>query len=430
MIDFRRTPLPDPLDRMVEQIRTASDDDRGGVLVRALEYMSLRDVDQRELVARLCRMDGSDVATFLDTCLDTKRSDALALAEGVLAERGLAGLEAWIDATLRRPRGARWLVDALSDVADPHATRVLLGLLDHGQSSLRRRAADGLAGHRGHLDLRAFVRFLAEPLTRGVMSPDPFAAVRALHRLADPALEPDFGQDAAKRAERVLINCVRHETRGGVRGDAIAALGEIGSRRAVGCLVDALHREDEHHHRDVVIALRKIHPDRALIALLGLLQSRDPIIREEAANALGEIGDPKAVRRLRELLRDPNPDVRQEAVLALGKLGGPSVLDALEDALADEDAAVRAMACHALAEGIGLDAQGKLIRALYDGSADVRAEAAYLLGDIGDQVAEPHLEAASGDPSRDAFGDPVGRTARRSLGRIRFLRARRERGED
>jgi len=326
---------------MVEQVRTADDEDRGGGLVRILEYMSLRQVDQRELVMRFCRQDDAAVGALLDSCLATRRSDALALGEAVLVERGLEGLDAWIESALRRPRGSRWLVDALGEVADPHATRILLRLLDHPEASLRRRAADGLAGHRGHLDLRAFVRMLAEPLVRGQSRPDPFSAVRALHRLADPALEPDFGTDAAKRAERVLINCVRHETRGGVRGDAIAALGEIGSRRAVGCLVDALHREDEHHHRDVVIALRKIHPDRALIALLGLLQSRDPIIREEAANALGEIGDPKAVRRLRDLLGDPNPDVRQEAVLALGKLGGPTVLDALEHALADEGGLVR-----------------------------------------------------------------------------------------
>ena len=38
----------------------------------------------------------------------------------------------------------------------------------------------------------------------------------------------------------------------------MAALGEIGSRAAVRCLVDMLSREDESFHRDVVIALRKI----------------------------------------------------------------------------------------------------------------------------------------------------------------------------
>ena len=427
MIDFRRTLPADPLDRMIAELRRSEDTTRA--CAGLLQYMGRHRVDQRNVVAKLCRFKDEALARVMDALVASRQPEGAACAEAILAERGCRGLQPWIDTIGQDAYGVRWLVDALAEVADPDATRVLLGLLDHAEASIRGRAADGLAGHRGNLDVRAFVRFLAEPLVKGSAQPDPLRSIRALHRLADPVLEPDFGQDAARRAERVLINCVRHETRTVVRGDAIAALGEIGSRRAVGCLVDALHRDDERFHREVVIALRKIHPDRALIALLGLLHSRDPIIREEAANALGAIGDPKAVRRLRELLTDPSADVRQEAVLALGKLGGPVVLDALELALSDTDPAVRAMACHALAESLGGGAQGKLIRALYDGSADVRAEAAFHLGNIGDHSAEPHLEAASDDADRDAFGETVGRTARRSLGRLRYLRWQRDGGQ-
>jgi HEAT repeats len=359
---------------------------------------------------------------FLDACTRSELGEAMDLVSELLTRRGMTGLERWTDGLATTPEGARWLVEVLSNVPDLHCTRVLIGFMDHQDMSVRRRASDGLCGQRARVDGRALVRLLSEPLVRRSSHPSPLLAVRALQRLADAALEPDFGMDAARRSERVLRNCVIHELRPTVRGDAIAALGEIGSRSSVRCLVDMLHRDDSVWHREVVIALRKIRPERALIALLGLLQSRDPIIREEAANALGEIGDRQAVRRLRRLLDDDDLDVRQEAVLALGKLGGTEVLDALERALSDASAEVRIVACSALAESLGRQAQAKLIRALYDHSPDVRAEAAYLLGSVGDITAEPHLENWTEDPERDGFGDQVGAVARRALLRLSVAR--------
>ena len=370
------------------------------------------------VLTSLCLWNDRELAAFLHGAWESEFPEARDVMAAVLQRRGLTGLLPVVDHVRRDDVGIRWLVDVLAEVRDDHATRLLIEFMDHGSSSIVKRAADGLAAHRTHLDGRAFVRELALPLVRGLTHPDPLGAVRALQRLADPSLEPDFGADVARRAERVLVNCVMYEKRASVRGDAIAALGDLGSRAAVRCLVDMLHRDDERFHRDVVIALRKIRPDRALIALLGLLRSRDPIIREEAAHALGEIGDRQAVRRLRALLDDENADVRQEAVLALGKLGGREVLDGLEHALADDDPQVRINACSALAEGLGRSAQGKLIRALYDGSPDVRAEAAHLLGEIGDEEAQRHLELLTGDTARDSFGERVGSVVRKALHRI------------
>lgn len=376
-----------------------------------------------EVLMSLCSWSDHELEGFLDGAWESDVPEARDVAAAVLQRRGLTGLMPFVDRIRGDDEGTRWLVDVLAEVRDDTATRLLIGLMDYPSNSIVKRAADGLAAHRSHVEGRSFVRELAIPLVQGLTHPDPHGAVRALQRLADASLEPDFGRDTAKRAERVLINCVMYEKRPAVRGDAIAALGDLGSRAAVRCLVDMLHRDDSSFHRDVVIALRKIRPDRALMALLGLLQSRDPIIREEAANALGEIGDRQAVRRLRDLLDDDDPDVRQEAVLALGKLGGRDVLDALERALADGDPQVRINACSALAAGIGRPAQGKLIRALYDGSPDVRAEAAHLLGELGDEAARRHLELLTGDGARDAFGDRVGTVVRKAL--YRLDRARR-----
>lgn len=428
MIDFRK---PTGASNPAEFFRQLRDPDRE-IPAAAGELLAERLRDSAQFapcVAILCRWDDPSLVRMLDLCRASDRPELHELGERILVRRGLRGLERWAERMCDDEMHVRWFVEMLAEIPELASIRLLLGVLDRGSSTLRRRTADALAAHRGRIDGRALLRELAEPLVRGKDWPDPLAAIRALHRIADPALEPEYGKDIARRAERILINVVRHDPRTVVRGDAIAALGEIGSRAAVRCLVDMLHREEATHHTDVVIALRKIHPDRALMALLSLLQSQDPIIREEAANALGEIGDPKAVSRLRALLADESPDVRQEAVLAMGKLGGTHVLDALEVALADDDPRVRAMACHALAESMGSSAQGKLIRALFDDAADVRSEAAYQLGLVGDENSLQFLEAAVRDRARDAFGDRVGGVARRAMHRLaRGLRRDEETG--
>jgi HEAT repeat protein len=382
------------------------------------DYLLARQRGEEELLLELSSWEDRELEAFLSACWRSGAYEALSLAGSLLGRRGTVGLTHWLESVLADEGGARWLVDVLAEVYDDDSTRLLIRLLDHPVLSIRRRAGDGLSSHRGTLDLRSFLRHLAFPLVNSLSHPDPLAAVRALHRIADPALPPDFGRDAAQRAERILIQCVRHERRSPVRGDAVAALGELGSRRAVHCLVDLLGREERGLHRDVVIALRKIRPEKAVLALLQLLQSPDPMIREEAANALGEIGDRQAIKRLRELLEDRNRDVRQEAVLALGKLGGGDVLETLEAALADSDSQVRMAACAALAESLGPLAQGRLISALYDGAPEVRSEAAYQLGDVGDEHARVHLQGRLEDRARDAFGDTVASTARKSLNRI------------
>ena len=350
MIDFENRQALHSARRFLEPFRLGGEEVSAQSFAVITDFLLNHAEGSESLLEELCGWLDRELEAFLSAAWLSQAPEALEIAAMLMQRRGLGGLVYRIEEILRDTRGARWLVDVLPEVSDDDSSRLLVALLDHPEYSIRGRAADGLAMHRAELDPRSFVRGLAHPLVKGLAHPDPHAAVRALYRIADPALEPSLGKDAARRAERVLINCVRHESRSSVRGDAVAALGEIGSRAAVHCLVDMLSREDECFHLDVVISLRKIRPERALLALLGLLQSRDPIIREEAANALGEIGDPSAVRQLRELLDDKDPDVRQEAVLALGKLGGREVLLSLERALQDSDPQVRIAACAALAE--------------------------------------------------------------------------------
>lgn len=424
MVDFARNRQPHDGSTLLRQL------ERGQLVPGPGDFRQLADALHGDpalaeaLTLTLCRMGDTELDRFCEDALHSGVAEATDLVEAVLMRRGLTGLLPLVERIQRDGSRVLWFADLLAEVRDDHSTGILLGLLDHSSAAVRARAAEGLRAHRSTVDARALVRELALPLVRELDDPDPLQAIRSLQRLAEPSLEPDFGRDCARRAERVLINCVVHERRQTVRGDAIAALGDLGSRAAVRCLVEALNREDQGLHQDVVIALRKIRPERALLALLSLLRSKDPIVREEAASALGEIGDRQAVRRLRDLLEDDNADVRQEAVLALGKLGGRDVLDLLDRALADPSAEVRIVACSAIAHAIGGGASAKLVRALYDASPGVRSEAAWLLGDLGSEDAQDHLELWASDPSRDAFGDRVGAVARKALNRIRFGRRR------
>ncbi len=427
MIDFEQRQVLSSARRFLAPFRENLKEIDPSAFAAVSEFLLARREGMEELLHELCGWSDRELDAFLGAAWRSESDEAREIAALVLQRRGSFGLVYRIEEILGQSGGARWMVDVLGDVQDDESTRLLIQLLDHRDFSIRQRAADGIASHRSTLEPRAFIRHLARPLVKALAHPEPHAVVRALHRIADPALLPDFGRDAARRAERVLINCVRHESRSSVRGDAVAALGEIGSRAAVRCLVDMLSRKDESFHRDVVIALRKIRPENALVALLGLLQSPDPIIREEAAHALGSIGDASAVKRLRLLLEDEDTDVRQEAVLALGKLGGREVLVALEKALDDPDPMVRAAAVSALAQSLGGRAQGDLIHALYDVSPLVRNEAAYHLGNLGNQEARQHLEAKLGDGERDPFGEPVARQVRRSLRRMDVMAERRRR---
>ena len=427
MIDFEQRGILRSAQRFLGPFKRPAEEISVRDFQAVVDFLLAHSGGTEALLNELCSWEDRELDSFLGASWRSGVPEARELAAQLLMRRGCVGLVFRLEEILRDEDGARWLTEVLSEVDDDESTRLLIQMLDHGELEVRRAASRGLYQHRTRLDAREFVRHLARPLVQQLAHPQLNASVRCLHRIADRALEPDFGKDAARRAERVLINCVRHETRASVRGDAVAALGEIGSKSAVRCLVDMLAREDASFHREVVIALRKIHPQRALMALLGLLQSRDPIIREEAANALGAIGNPRAVKRLRVLLDDENADVRQEAVLALGRLGGREVLVSLEKALQDPDPSVRISACSALALSLGDRAQGKLIRALYDTAAGVRSEAAFHLGSLGDEGVRVHLEGRLLDLERDGFGEPVAREARRSIFRIDLMAARRKR---
>ena len=71
-------------------------------------------------------------------------------------------------------------------------------------------------------------------------------------------------------------------------------------------------------------------------------------LQRRAAEVLGEIGSKKAVKALREALKDKNRWVRESAAEALGKIGDLRAVEALEKALKDSWPHTRVNAAEAL----------------------------------------------------------------------------------
>lgn len=100
---------------------------------------------------------------------------------------------------------------------------------------------------------------------------------------------------------------------------AANVLGEIGDKRAVEPLLDALksNTNDEYVKKAAAEALGKIKTEQAVQPLIAALFNAQQSVSSSAAEALGSIGDSRAVEPLLELLEHRN---NSDVILALGKL--------------------------------------------------------------------------------------------------------------
>ena len=158
-------------------------------------------------------------------------------------------------------------------------------------------------------------------------------------------LKPKIEKMKANKDIDGLIDAVRYRRDWKTRMRAVDILGEIGDKRAVEPLIEALEDENKHVRLASVVALGKIGDRRAVESLIEALRSKE--LREVAAFTLGEIRDGKAVQQLLQILNDENEYVREAAPWALGKIGRPAV-DSLIQALENEDCYVREGAVSAL----------------------------------------------------------------------------------
>jgi HEAT repeat protein len=164
-----------------------------------------------------------------------------------------------------------------------------------------------------------------------------------------------------------------------MRLGVVAALGQIGDRESVRCIVRGLGDPDDGVHDtaartlvgigapavpEVVEALvsddRRVSErgatmlaemgDPAVDGLFEALTGERRAIRWAAAKVLVGIGlrDPAVVPRLGDMLSDQRPEVRQAAMRALGEIGSDLAIQALVGAMEAEEAAVRLQAAEVL----------------------------------------------------------------------------------
>lgn len=148
---------------------------------------------------------------------------------------------------------------------------------------------------------------------RGLSDPDGFVRRTAAHqlvKLADPAAVPALG-------ERVM-----EDEDAGVRKEAAAALGAIGSADAVDHLVFALEDPMSEVRLEATKGLARGAPEAAVDALVSMvLQDPEWEIRVQAAMALARSGREDVVPILREAANDPNELVRAAVIEALERKG-------------------------------------------------------------------------------------------------------------
>lgn len=180
---------------------------------------------------------------------------------------------------------------------------------------------------------------------------------------------------------------------------AIQALGEIADSRAVPALVKKLKGVRTEEERITLIkALGEIADPVATDTLIKELGHKSWFVRRAAGEALWTVG-PAAVEKLIEALANKNVDVRYWACKVLGEMQASEAVEPMIELLADKEWSIRSGAAYALGE-IGDERAGEaLLKHLEDPHEIVRKNVVIALGQIGDAKAIRSSEAALDDKS-------------------------------
>ena len=186
-----------------------------------------------------------------------------------------------------------------------------------------------------------------------------------------------------------------------VRSAAVRALGESSSERAVPHLIALLRDESSALRGQAGSSLGRLG-HLAIPSLVLALKDSKPSVRQLAAAALGDIGSRDAVGPLIELVTTDQSGARAEAIEALGKIGDPAAIDPILSVLRAASVAVRKRAIGALGRFRDARTIDALTTALLDQNEEVRQSAAAGLGEIGDARSIAKLERlADNDASSD-----------------------------
>lgn len=150
------------------------------------------------------------------------------------------------------------------------------------------------------------------------------SAIEALEKIGQPAVQP-------------LINVLKTEKNGIVRGWAVKILGDTRDKRAIQPLIKALGDDSNAFVRQfAATALAQIGDKQAVQPLIDALADDHWLVRTYSARALGQIGDPRAIQSLVKAGRDQDKYVRQYAAEALDQISAKRADEPLIKALDDK----------------------------------------------------------------------------------------------
>lgn len=153
-----------------------------------------------------------------------------------------------------------------------------------------------------------------------------------------------------------------------LRWKILEAMGRLGGSQAVSTLSTALNDGDQRVVEEAVRGLALLKVKDAVPALQQLAVSADsPNLRQAVFEALGELGDRRAVSTLRQALNNPDRFVELQAAYGLARLGDKETYARLQDALKTDPGAVKqgVLAAYYLVKldrDAGLDHFGKLLK--------------------------------------------------------------------
>jgi HEAT repeat protein len=172
----------------------------------------------------------------------------------------------------------------------------------------------------------------------------------------------------------------------------------------VGALEHGLRDQAAPVRAAAAIGIADVRGTEALSSLLVTVEDDDSYVRQMALAAIGELGDRRAGERLRRALLDARPEVRFQAVIAFTRVVPEEAMAAIERALSDTDASIRYIALRCAEEStLGHDEAmppqllARAVQLLSDTDATVRVAAAVLLSRSGQGAGVPLLvEVARG----------------------------------
>ena len=205
------------------------------------------------------------------------------------------------------------VVEALGSFHDPRIPPLLLAKLTDVAPTVRKAAVTALclrSDLAAELDLSQQLRPLLFDLDLAVCQ----ATALGLARLPDLSIVKVLGA--------VLLS---PQTPAELQSSVILALGWIGTKPAIDCLIAALPQASTSLAPEIVIAIGKtdqaqVYASQILVNYLQKLNSSATMIKQEIATALGNLGNPAIVSDLSQLLDDPDDRVRLYAINAISKL--------------------------------------------------------------------------------------------------------------